>query len=146
MKEIISFNVNKKYIRNANDIFKKIKKINIDYSQENVILFCLNTQEMIISVDVIFKGGLDLCILDERIIYRKALLNNAAKIIVAHNHPSVCTLEPSEEDIKNYNLLLESGKIIDILFLDSIVFNEKRYVSMNKLSHKRHNKKERKKK
>jgi len=104
-------------------IFNKIKELNIDYEQENFIVFYLNIQNRILSEEILFKGGYDSCLICPNTIFRKALLNNAHKIILAHNHPSD-SLSPSNEDIDVFNKLKQAGDLIQIKVLDSVIFNK----------------------
>jgi DNA repair protein RadC len=116
-------------IKNSKELFEKIKIINIDYTQENFLVFYLNTKNKIIDSEILFKGGLDCCVVDPKTIFRKALMHNAKNIIIAHNHPSE-DLKPSCEDKEIYNRLKEAGEMLALNVLDSIVFNEKEFYSM----------------
>jgi len=117
-------------IQNAADIFKKVKKININFEQENFIVFYLNTHNVVLGSDVLFKGGVDACLICPKTIFRNALKNNASKIIIAHNHPSN-NLTPSYEDKDVFEKLKDAGKIIDISVLDFVVFNKKEFYSIS---------------
>ena len=117
-------------IKDSESIFKKIKKINIDYNQENVIMFCLSTTNKVLWNDILFKGGLDACVLDMKTIFRQALLKNAKNIVIAHNHPSG-NLNPSMEDMMVFNAIKSASNIIDIGVLDFIIFNKKEFYSVN---------------
>ena len=130
MKEVIILKEPTGVIREARDIFKNIKEMNIDYAQENFIVFFLDSKNKIINAEVLFKGGLNSCLIDPKTIFRIALLHNSNGIIVAHNHPSG-DLTPSNEDKNIYELLQKSGEFLDLCCMDSIIFNEKEYYSMN---------------
>ena len=117
-------------IKEPKQIFKHIQEINIDYEQENLILIVLNTPNEIISNEIVFKGGLNSCIIDFRTLLRKVLLKNGNAFIIAHNHPSG-NLNPSGEDIKIYEKLKEVSKILTIAVLDSIIFNKTHFYSLN---------------
>ena len=130
MQQIIEFKELPNKINYASDIFKMINKIRINYQQENFLLLCLNTKNNIIHTELIFKGGLNNCIIDVRTIFRVALKYNSCNIIIAHNHPSGI-LEPSQEDKDAYKLVKNAGDIIGITCLDSIIFNYKEFYSMN---------------
>lgn len=133
MKKILVLKENNKKIKSPDDLFKNIKKINIDYEQENFLVFFLRTDNSLIDTEIIFKGGLNSCVIDPKTIFRKALLYNSAKIIVAHNHPSG-SLKPSDEDIEIYKRLEVAGDTINLSVLDSIIFNKKgEYLSLNDL-------------
>ncbi len=129
MKQLLIIQEAKGSIKSPEDLFFKIKKININFSQENFLVICLNTKNQIISSEVLFKGGLDSCLIDPKIIFRYALLNNSNKIIIAHNHPSG-NLSPSYEDKDVYNKLKSIGETLDLKVLDSIIFNEKEFYSL----------------
>ena len=103
-------------IKSAIDLFEKIKKIDIDFSRENFIVFYLTQRNTIINSENVFTGAIDACVVDPRVIFRKALLNNAARIILAHNHPSE-ELTPSDEDIEVAQALKELGEKLDIKVL-----------------------------
>ena len=130
MKQILTLKEPINNVSNATDLFNKIKKINISYEQENLILICLNTSNQIINTEVLFKGGLNECSIDLKTLFRTALLKNSNAIIIAHNHPTG-NLNPSEDDFKVYGKIKEGGKTLNIKVLDSIIFNKKSYYSLN---------------
>ena len=103
-----------------------IKKVKIDFNQENFIIFYLNTKNKIIKEEVLFKGGIDACIICPNTLFRSALLKNSNKVIIAHNHPSG-DLTPSYEDKEVFDSLKKAGEIINIKVLDFIVFNKKEF-------------------
>ena len=129
MKELIILKKTKG-LQNEKDTFKSIKKINIDYDQENFIILCLDSKRKIIKSELIFLGGLNSCLIDHKVIFRKALINNSNSIIVAHNHPSG-DLTPSKEDIDIYHTLKNIGNMLLLEVLDSIIFNKKEFYSLN---------------
>ena len=113
----------------SSDVFNKIKSIEIDYNQENFLIFYLNTKNKIVSEEVLFKGGVDACLICPKTLFRKALLNNSPKVIIAHNHPS-SDLTASSEDLFVFDSLKKAGEVIDIRVLDSIIFNKEGYYSV----------------
>ena len=132
MIQILEIKETKGKINRASDLFKKIKRIKIDYTQENFLLICLDTKNKVLKSEVLFKGGLNSCLIDPKTIFRKALLKNSCKIIAAHNHPSR-ELDPSQEDITLFDKLKEMGDLLDLEVLDSIIFNKKEFVSLKEL-------------
>ena len=129
MKQILILKENKGFTNPA-EVFKNIQKIEIDYSQENFLILCLNTKNKLIHSEVIFKGGLNSSLVCPKTLFRKALLKNSNSVIIAHNHPSN-DLKPSDEDKEVYNKLKEIGEILDLKVLDGIIFNEKEFFSLN---------------
>ena len=129
MKQVLILKENKGF-NSALEVFKNIQKINIDYKQENFLILCLNTKNKLIHSEVIFKGGLNACLVCPKTLFRTALKHNPDKIIIAHNHPSN-DLKPSNEDKDAFNRLKDAGGIIDIKVLDSIIFNKKEFYSLD---------------
>ncbi len=119
----------KKGITKPYELFTSIKKINIDYAQENLIVFYFNTKNILIKSEILFKGGLNSCTIDPKTLFRHALKLNANSLIIAHNHPSD-NLEPSNEDKEVFKELKKCGEILQLKVLDSIIFNKKTYYSL----------------
>jgi len=131
MKELLILKEPLNTISKPQDIFNKIKGFKIDYSQENFIVFFLNSKNKVIKSEVIFKGGLNSCLVDAKTIFRKALKNNSNALIVAHNHPSN-DLKPSDEDLTIFEKLKDIGELLQLKVLDSLIFNKKEFYCLNK--------------
>ena len=129
MKQILILKEPLGAITESSSLFNNIKKIDIDYKQENFLLFCLNSKNKVIHSEVIFKGGLNSCIICPKVLFRKALKYNSNSVIIAHNHPSG-DLNPSDEDLSIFKKLKDSGDILQLSVLDSIIFNKKEYYSL----------------
>ncbi|OYT15576.1 MAG: hypothetical protein B7C24_12330 [Bacteroidetes bacterium 4572_77] len=129
MKQVIELREPTDNINCPNKLFDKIKKVNINYDRENLILFTLNTKNQLIDTHVIAIGGLNYCVCDPKVIFRTALLDNANSFIMAHNHPSG-NLSPSSEDRKYFDRIKTLGESLTLNCLDSIIFNENEYYAM----------------
>lgn len=92
-------------------------------------ILCLNTKKKVAGAHIISQGSLSSSIVHPREVFKAAILNNAASIILAHNHPSGDP-EPSREDIETTRRLVEAGEILGIRVLDHIIIGEQRYLSM----------------
>ena len=92
-------------------------------------ILCLNTKKKVAGAHIISQGSLSSAIVHPREVFKAAILNNAASIILAHNHPSGDP-EPSREDIETTRRLVEAGEILGIRVLDHIIIGEQRYLSM----------------
>ena len=88
----------------------------------------LNVNCHMISMEMLTKGSLSTTIVDARTILRRALLNNAAKVIVAHNHPSENPM-PSGCDIDQTNKIKKACSLMDIPLVDHIIITEDQYYS-----------------
>ena len=69
---------------------------------------------------MVAQGDMYSSFVDSRAIFRAAILTNAHKIIVAHNHPSGDAY-PSDEDIRLTRRLVKAGRTIGINILDHII-------------------------
>ena len=89
-------------------------------AQEVMMMICLDTKNCITAVHRVFTGSINSSVAHPREIFRTAIMNNAARIMVSHNHPSGIT-EPSDADISFTRRLEEAGKIVGIELLDHII-------------------------
>jgi len=75
------------------------------------------------------RGTLSASIVHPREVFKAAVDERAAAIIVAHNHPSG-NPEPSREDIELTRQLVESGKILGIPLHDHIIIAGEHCISL----------------
>lgn len=95
---------------------------------ESFIVVTLNGAHEVIKVREISKGILNRAIIHPREVFRPALLDNCASIVVAHNHPSG-NLQPSKEDKDITFRLKEAGELLGIEVLDHIIIGSTGYYS-----------------
>ena len=96
--------------------------------REHVIALSLTVQNTVIKARVISVGIANQSLVHPREVFRGAILDNAAAIIVGHNHPSGnTTLSP--EDHKVFRTLKAAGEILGIPVLDFIAFSSTGYSS-----------------
>lgn len=112
----------------SQDLGKYLSSLIGHYAQEVVVLICLNNKNEIIKLTEVFKGSLTESIIHPRELYNIAIRNFAAKIIIAHNHPSN-HVDPSEMDFRFTNRLIECGKIIGIPLIDHFIVTKNNYFS-----------------
>lgn len=102
--------------------------------KEHFLCICLNGSHEIIQIKVISIGTDTKTILNPKEIFLEAIKENAAGIIICHNHPSGnCT--PSKDDINTTEQLIKGARILGIELLDHIIFSQNSYYSFveNKL-------------
>ena len=100
-----------------------------DEAQEVVLVVILDTKNKINAIHRVFTGSLNTSVAHPREIFRSALLNNGARILVYHNHPSGNT-EPSEADLIFTKRMEEAGNILGIDLLDHIIVSGKEWLSL----------------
>ncbi|MDR2944952.1 MAG: DNA repair protein RadC [Methanosarcinales archaeon] len=119
----------KRKINGPEDIYKYIYPKIREEKQEKFMILCLDTKNQIISDMTIFVGGLDFSIVQPREIFKSALLESAASIILIHTHPSGDPT-PSCEDIIITNRVIESGKLLGVHVWDHLIIGDGCYVSL----------------
>lgn len=97
--------------------------------QEQFCVIFLNTKNHVLGHRILFRGGLDRSIVHPREIFKHALALSAAKIIVAHNHPSG-DVSPSKNDFQVTQVLEEAGVTMGIPLLDHIIISKNGYTSL----------------
>ena len=90
-------------------------------SQESFFVILLNTKNKIIGAPrECVRGLLDSCPIHPRNIFKPAITENAASLILAHNHPSGDPT-PSKEDIDITRRLIEAARILGIRIIDHVI-------------------------
>lgn len=95
---------------------------------EKFVVIVLNAKNRVISIRQIAEGSLSSAVVHPREVFRNAIINNAASIICAHNHPSGDPA-PSNEDKYLTDSLVETGKILGIPVLDHLIIGDGSYYS-----------------
>ena len=94
----------------------------------------LNSRSRILRRHVISKGTVDAALVHPRDLFRIAIRDNAAKVILAHNHPSG-DCSPSEDDITITKRMVTAGKIIGIPVVDHLIIATGGYYSLQAHGH-----------
>ncbi|SDK58348.1 RadC family protein [Natronincola ferrireducens] len=92
-------------------------------------LVLLNTKNEVIAVENISVGSLNSSIVHPREVFIRAIKRSSSAIVLVHNHPSGDP-QPSREDIKITQRLVEAGKLIGIDVLDHIIIGDNVYTSL----------------
>jgi len=112
-----------KKITCAEDVFKLFHRRLRDKKQEHFYILMLDTKNNIIGEEEVTKGILDVSVIHPREVFKPAIKNSAAKIILVHNHPSG---DPtfSFEDKDLTERLIDAGNQIGINVLDHIIIGK----------------------
>ena len=101
----------------------------------------LNTRRRLVGMPVkVADGTLDTILVHPREVFRPAIENNAAAVVLVHNHPSGDPT-PSEADIKVTRDLIRAGQLLKIEVLDHVILGRatperpKDYVSLRELGY-----------
>ena len=103
-----------------------------DEAQEVVLILILNTKNQINAIHRVFTGSLNTSVAHPREIFRSAILNNGARIILYHNHPS-SDLTPSEADLNFTRRMMEAGDVLGIELHDHFIVSETNWLSFKEI-------------
>jgi len=116
-------------VREAKDIAKLLIPEMSSLKQEHFKGIYLDSRKKIIRTETLFVGSLNESVVHPREIFQIALEENAAALILVHNHPSGDST-PSSFDIEMTKELVKAGEILGISVLDHIIIGDGRYFSL----------------
>jgi DNA repair protein RadC len=97
--------------------------------QEHLRVLLLDTRNRLVRSVEVYQGSLNASLVRVGEVLRDAVRENAAAVIVAHNHPSGDPT-PSPEDIALTRAIVDAGNLLDIEVLDHLVIGKGRFVSL----------------
>jgi DNA repair protein RadC len=81
--------------------------------KEQIVVVSLNAQNVAVEEDLVSVGTVDESLIHPREVFSSAIKANASLICIVHNHPGGGS-EPSEEDLKIRDCLMEASRILRI--------------------------------
>ncbi len=115
--------------KRAKDVANLYLPLMKDLRKEVFRVLLLSRSNRLIKEVTISEGTLDASIVHPRDVFREALLESAAGVILLHNHPSG-NPNPSEEDIRITKQLVEAGRVMGIKVYDHIILAGEDYRSL----------------
>ena len=97
--------------------------------REHFAVILLNVKNHILSMPVISVGSLTASVVHPREVFKAAIQQTAASIILVHNHPSGDPT-PSKEAIEVTARMVQVGRVMDIPVLDHIILGNDNYISL----------------
>jgi DNA repair protein RadC len=110
------------------EVYERMRLLLRDLPHEEFHVLLLNTQNQILRDLQVTRGTLDASLVHPREVFRPAIVESAASVILVHNHPSGDPT-PSAEDRAVTRQLRAAGQTIGIEVLDHVIVGEGRYVS-----------------
>lgn len=96
---------------------------------EKFLAVHLNTKNRVLSIETISMGTLDSSLVHPRELFKMAVKNSSAALIIVHNHPSGDPY-PSKEDLDLTRRLKEGGELLGIQVLDHVIIGDNKYISL----------------
>jgi DNA repair protein RadC len=100
-----------------------------DLKREVFRIALLDAQNGLLHDRVISQGTLSASLVHPRDVFKPAILESAASVILLHNHPSGDPT-PSREDIRLTRQLVECARLLDLRIHDHLVIGRGRFVSL----------------
>ncbi len=116
-------------ITTPDDAFHLLKSEMMFQEQEHLRLILLDTRNSVLRTPTLYVGSLNTSVVRVGELFRAAIRENAAALIVAHNHPSGDPA-PSQEDIDVTRQIVQAGRLLDVAVLDHIIIGHGRFVSL----------------
>jgi DNA repair protein RadC len=110
-------------VRGPADVFRRMGPRLRDLEQEEFHALLLNARHRVIREVPVTRGILDASLIHPREVFRLAVVEAAAGVILVHNHPSGDPT-PSAEDRAVTRQLAEAGRALGIPVLDHIVVGD----------------------
>lgn len=117
-------------IRGPADVFRRLGPALRDLEQEEFHALLLNTQHRVVREVLVTRGILDASLIHPREVFRVAVAEGAAAVILAHNHPSGDPT-PSAEDRAVTRQMVTAGRALGIPVLDHVVIGDGRWRALS---------------
>ena len=96
--------------------------------KEHFLALHLNTRHIVVREELVSVGSLNTSIVHPREVFRQAILETAASLVLVHNHPSGDPT-PSDDDIRITQRLAEAGELVGIPLVDHVILGNGEYYS-----------------
>ena len=97
--------------------------------REMFLVMSLDVKLTPLALEIVTVGSVNACFVDMKDVFRHSILNNAARLICFHNHPSGDPT-PSSEDEDLIEKVGKCGELLGVELVDHIIIGEdKKYFS-----------------
>ncbi|MDP3947847.1 MAG: DNA repair protein RadC, partial [bacterium] len=97
--------------------------------QEHLRVLLLNTRNQVLAVAEVYKGNVSSSLVRIGELFREAIRQNAASLILVHNHPSGDP-SPSPDDVAMTKDVVQAGNLLGVEVLDHVIIGDRRHVSL----------------
>jgi len=111
----------------SEDVYNAFKNLH-ETDREKFYAIHLDTKNNVIGVDMVSQGSLSSSPVHPREVYKPAILNSAASVILVHSHPSGES-EPSVSDRELTKQLEQVAEVMGIEVLDHVIIGRGEYYS-----------------
>ncbi|PIT13471.1 JAB domain-containing protein [Snodgrassella alvi] len=123
----------KRYIESTDDVYSIMQRVllrenKIDQEKEHFWIIGMNLRGYILYIELIALGTYKAVNIEPMNVFRVAVMKNASRVIIVHNHPSG-SLTPSEEDKDTTDRLIQVARILNIELTDHLIITPRSYIS-----------------
>ncbi|OCF94716.1 JAB domain-containing protein [Gilliamella sp. wkB308] len=123
----------KRYIEGTDDVYSIMQRVllrdnQIDQEKEHLWMIGMNQAGYILYIELIALGSYKSVDVEPMNVFRVAVMKNASRVILVHNHPSG-SLTPSDADKDITDRLIQVGRILNIDLIDHLIITPKSYIS-----------------
>jgi DNA repair protein RadC len=127
----------KRYIESTDDVYSIMQRVllredKIDQEKEHLWMIGMNQAGYILYIELIALGSYKSVNIEPMNVFRIAVMKNASRVILVHNHPSG-SLIPSEADKDITNRLIQVAHILNIELTDHLIITPKTYISFRNI-------------
>jgi DNA repair protein RadC len=116
-------------LSSPDQVFARYGPLMEDLKKEVFRIALLDAQNGLLRDVLISEGTLSASLVHPREVFKPAILESAASIILVHNHPSGDPT-PSREDLRLTGQLVECSKLLDLRIHDHVIIGRERFVSL----------------
>src|SRR5205814_9036121 len=111
------------------EVYAAFGPLMADLRREVFRVALLDAQNGLLRDRVISEGTLSASLVHPREVFKPAILESAASVILLHNHPSGDPT-PSREDVRLTRQLADCARLLDLRIHDHVIIGRGRYVSL----------------
>ncbi|MFQ5829838.1 MAG: DNA repair protein RadC [Candidatus Methylomirabilia bacterium] len=111
------------------EVFARFGPLMEDLKKEVFRVVLVDAQNGLLKNVLVSEGTLSASLVHPREVFKPAILQSAAALILLHNHPSGDPA-PSREDLRLTRQLVECGKLLDLRIHDHVIVGRGRFVSL----------------
>ena len=111
------------------EVFAAFGPLMEDLKREVFRIALLDAKNALVRDLVISEGTLSASLVHPREVFKPAILESAASVILLHNHPSGDPT-PSRDDIRLTRQLVECARLLDLRVHDHVVIGRGRFISL----------------
>lgn len=110
------------YILSSSDAIRALRPIFDGLQHEECWVLFMTSSSRVVERLKISQGGVQATVVDNRLIFKRALELLASRMLIAHNHPSG-SAEPSKADIALTNRIRAAAELFEIQLIDHIIIS-----------------------